>query len=492
MTECRISGTQSQRVGRDNGQTTGSRMAESGVANRAQLKFVDATLYTIVMNTGLRWLPIAAAVGPAAIPLWILALIVFFVPLATAVAELTAHFKDEGGIYVWVRDTYGPLTGFLCGWFYWFAGMPYFAGILYFLTGLLMAAFGMDPHNKVLYLAICVGLSIVVTALQFAGLRFSKWLPNFGTVATWLIFLMLAGLAVAIALRGTSATNFATASWLPHINFDTAILWGTIVFAYSGAEGVGFLRNEIEGGFKSVLRVLAILGPSIAVIYIAGTSAMLVILPASQMTRLGGFSDTLHAVFAHANLVGLVPFALVFLALSQLGGFTAWFGANARLPLAAGIDNFLPAAFAKRDERTGAPVAALLLQGGLMIFFVLLGQAGSSASVAYDFLVSMSILTNSLCYVFMFAAYMKLARSESVPGDWRPPGGARTSFILGLTGQTATLVAIACTLVPGADDAHPLATFLKIAVSTAVMVAAGLLLYWLGNRRRAAAALAVA
>ena len=173
-------------------------MAETGKAG--QLKFLDATLYTIVMNTGLRWLPIAAAVGPAAIPLWVLALVTFFIPLATATAELTAHFKGEGGIYLWTRDSYGPLPGFLCGWFYWFSLMPYFAGILYFLAGLLMAAVGADPHDTTLYLAFSVGLAVMVTALQFAGLGVAKWLPNFGTIASWLIFFMLAGIALVSAL----------------------------------------------------------------------------------------------------------------------------------------------------------------------------------------------------------------------------------------------------------------------------------------------------
>jgi len=182
----------------------------------------------------------------------------------------------------------------------------------------------------------------------------------------------------------------------------------------------------------------------------------------------------------------------VFLALSQLGGLTAWFGAGARLPLAAGLDNFLPPVFAHRNAKTGAPIAAILLQGALMIFFVALGQAGASAAVAYDFLVSMSILSNTLCYVFMFAAYVRLARSPSAPGDWRPPGGARTSFALGLLGQSATLVAIACTLVPSATDPFPLRTFLKIALSTVAMVVIGVLLYWLGRRRSLAGSIASA
>jgi glutamate:GABA antiporter len=455
-------------------------------ATKPHLKFLDATLYTIVMNTGLRWLPVAAAVGAASFSLWFLALFFFFVPLAAATAELTGRFKDEGGIYLWTRDTFGPLAGFLCGWFYWFALMPYFAGILYFLSGLAMAAFGADPHDKTLYLLISVGIGVFITAFQFAGLGFSKWLANFGATGSWLIFFFLAGIAVVFALHGRSATNFALSSYLPKPNFDTAILWGTIVFAYSGIEAVGFLRNEIVGGMRAVVRVLAITGVALAVLYIIGTAAMLVILPADQMSRLGGFADTLHVVFASAGLARLAPVAVLLLAMAQLGGLTAWFGAGARLPMAAGIDNFLPAAFGKRNPRTGAPTAAILLQGGLMLAFVVLGQAGSTAAVAYDFLVSMSVLTNTICYVFLFAVYLKWSRTSALPGGWQPPGGLRTSIVLAVVGQIATLVAIACTLVPGADDAHPMATFLKIALSTLAMLVAGLVLYWLGTRRQAA------
>jgi amino acid transporter len=453
-------------------------------ATAPKLKFLDTTLYTIVMNTGLRWLPVAAAVGVAALPLWVLALVVFFIPLATATAELTGRFEGEGGLYSWVRETYGPLAGFLCGWFYWFGLMPYFAGILYFLSGLLMSALGLDPHNTTLYLGFSIGLAVLVTAVQFVGLGVSKWLPSFGTIASWLIFFALAAIALYIAGLGRSATSFHTSSYLPPLNFDTAILWGTIVFAYSGIEAVAFLRSEIEGGMRTILRVLAIVGVAIAILYIVGTAAMLVILPASQMTRLGGFADVLHAVFAKAGLSQLAPLAIAFLALSMLGGLTAWFGAGARLLFSGGLDNVLPGWLARRSARTGAPVPALLLQGGLMIVMVVLSQAGASAAVAYDFLVSMSVLTNSICYVFVFAVYLRLYRTETA--GWRPPGGALTRLVLGVMGQTATLVAIACTLVPSGSDAHPLQTFAKIVMATLAMLVVGVVLYWLAANRRSA------
>jgi amino acid transporter len=118
-----------------------------------------------------------------------------------------------------------------------------------------------------------------------------------------------------------------------------------------------------------------------------------------------------------------------------------------------------------------------------------LSQAGSSVAAAYDFLIAMSVLTSTIPYLFMFAAYLKFARADDVPGAWRMPGGARTTLIVGGVGQCATVIAIACTLVPSSSEPHPVAAFLKVVLSTAVMLAVGLLLYWLAARRRNAARL---
>jgi hypothetical protein len=67
------------------------------------------------------------------------------------------------------------------------------------------------------------------------------------------------------------------------------------------------------------------------------------------------------------------------------------------------------------------------------------------------------------------------------------PGGVLATLFVGAVGQCATVIAIACTLVPSSSEPRPLAAFLKIVLSTAVMLAVGLVLYWLAARRKAAA-----
>lgn len=462
-------------------------MSELAGAAKPKLKFLDATLYSLAVGGGIRWIAVAAAVGPSSLPLWLLALVVFFIPLSVATAELTARFEGEGGLYIWVRDAMGPFAGFVCGWFYWIALMPYFAGILYFLGGLILASVGGDPKDTALYLSISLAISCLVTGVQLAGLKYGKWLPNFGTAGGWIVVGLILVMGATVAARGQSATDFGRASYLAPANFDTAILWGTIVFAYSGVEAVGFLRNEIEGGLRTIVRVLAIVGVSSVIIYIAGTGSFLAILPRSELTRLSGFSDAVAIGLRHVGAGWLAPWAIGLFALSMLGGFTAWFGVGARLPFAAGLDHFLPRAFAKRHPRTGAPVAAILLQAALMLIFVGLSQAGTSVAAAYDFLVAMGVLTNTIPYVLVFVAWFRCAKLPPVPGAWAPPGGARTSAVLAIVGAVSSIVAIACTLAPNSGDAHPLIGIAKIVGSTAAVFVAGAAFYAIADRRRKAA-----
>jgi hypothetical protein len=87
----------------------------------------------------------------------------------------------------------------------------------------------------------------------------------------------------------------------------------------------------------------------------------------------------------------------------------------------------------------------------------------------------------------MFWVHIKSANMPRMAGAWVPPGGRRTTFVLGWLGMVSCIVAIACSMVPSSSDPHPLAAFFKIIVAAAVMIGVGLLFYWLADRRRKAA-----
>src|SRR6202035_3480912 len=96
------------------------------------LAFRDLVLFYVVTGISLRWIATAAAAGPSAIAVWIGAWLVFYMPLALSVIELSSRYPNEGGLYVWSKHAFGDFAGFMSAWTYWTSNLPYFPAVLYF------------------------------------------------------------------------------------------------------------------------------------------------------------------------------------------------------------------------------------------------------------------------------------------------------------------------------------------------------------------------
>src|SRR5207245_7552325 len=91
----------------------------------------DVVLFSISAIVGLRWLTTAASqFGLASLGLWLVAMVIFFLPSAAAVRELSDIDPGAGGIYRWVQRAFGPLHGFVAGWGYWVNNLFYFPSLL--------------------------------------------------------------------------------------------------------------------------------------------------------------------------------------------------------------------------------------------------------------------------------------------------------------------------------------------------------------------------
>jgi amino acid transporter len=208
------------------------------------------------------------------------------------------------------------------------------------------------------------------------------------------------------------------------------------------------------------------------------------VLKPDDASRLAGLPDAYAAGLTRLGLSSLSHLPAALLGLSILGGYSAWFAIAARLPFAIGVDHYFPASFARRDARTGAPTMAILVQVVAVVALVVLGQAGSSVKAAYDFLVSMSVVSYTLPFAFLFAAYLAVG-AEAPKGVWALPAGLRR--ILAVVGLSVTATAIACTLVPSPDAVDKAGAVIKLLVSSAVLIAMGGAIYWRAGRRRSGA-----
>src|SRR6476619_3767445 len=116
---------------------------------KRELGLRDITFFAITCIVGTRWIPAAAHAGPGSVTLWLLAAVLFMVPLAIAVAALSVKYPGTGGLYLWTRSDFGRWHGFLCFVVYWIGIAFWFpsAAMFYMSAG----AYALGP--KYSYLA---------------------------------------------------------------------------------------------------------------------------------------------------------------------------------------------------------------------------------------------------------------------------------------------------------------------------------------------------
>ena len=114
----------------------------------------------------------------------------------------------------------------------------------------------------------------------------------------------------------------------------------------------------------------------------------------------------------------------------------------------------------------------------------LLGQAGTTVRGAYEVMVSMTVLTTIMPFLFIFGAMIRLQSRPVGPGVRRVPGGKPVAIALASLGLACTLVTIALSIVPSADDPDKLLAIAKVVGGMFVLVGAGVVVF-IGARLKA-------
>ncbi len=458
---------------------------------RKTMGFWDVLLFDIAAVLGPRWIAAAGHNGTSSISLWVLAAVFFFVPGALVINELSSRFPEEGGIYAWARDAFGPFHGFVAGWTYWIYTVFYFPGLL--LASASMSAYISSSHgaalaqNRSFLLWISLALLAIAVVLNIIGLNIGKWLQNAGGVGTYAPLLMLVVVAIAVCARHGSVTHFTLANMMPVWNWDTVNFWSQIAFAFTGLELVSCMAEEVHNPRKTLPRAVFGAGALIALMYIAGTFAVLALAPADSIDPKSGVFQAIAvgSVALRIGFFGVV--AAILVTAGNAGGIGSTVAGVARVPFQVGIDRYLPAAFGKIHPRWKTPYISILVQAIISGAVLLLSQISESTRGAYQSLVDVAIILYFIPFLYMFAAVIKLSlrkdRSEN-PHAVLVPGGMLGVWICGGLGFFVVLVGIFVSLVPPGDSANKLAFELKVAIVTAVSILIGLALYWRGARAK--------
>lgn len=450
------------------------------------LGFRDLLLLYITTTFSLRWIASAAAAGPSALVIWVFAALGLFVPLVFATLELSSRFPDEGGIYVWTKRAFGPFPAFMTAWSYWATNLPYFPSLLYFAAANFLYAGPaswqtLSSNSTYFMLTALLGLAAAVT-MNLVGINTGKWLSNVGGLAAWAAFSILVVLGMISLVRYGSATPMPASAFVPSTGLKDVIFWSTIAFAFGGVENASTMAGEIRDPARTIPRAVVTAAILIGVMYISGTLVVLLAIPAAQVSGLQGIMQAIQAVAQRVGIDWVVPLVAVLVTVNVMGGVGGWFATTARLPFVAGIDRYLPAAFGSVHPRWQTPHVALLTQAAISVVFVILGQAGTTVRGAYDALVSMSVISYFVPFLFMFAALVRVQREPAAAGVIRVPGGRRVAVLCGVLGFATTAVAIVLACVPPDDEPNKTLAVVKIIGLSVVMLAVGAGVFAAGKR----------
>jgi amino acid transporter len=459
---------------------------------RCEMGFWDVLLFNIATVLGPRWIAAAAHNGTSSISLWVLAAVLFFVPSALVINELSSRFPSEGGLYVWAKEAFGDFHGFIAGWTYWIYTIFYFPGLLLAssaMSGYVMGSGGNSlAQNRSFLLACSMVLLIVAVGLNIIGLNIGKWLQNAGGVSTYLPLLILAGVAAALWRHHGSVTQFTWANMQPHWSWDTVNFWSQIAFAFTGMELVSAMSQEVRNPRKTLPRAVLASGALIAVIYIIGTFAVLSMVPAADVDAKSGVFQaiTQGTTLLKIGFVGVLAALLV--SVGNAGGVGSTVAGISRVPFVVGIDRYLPAAFGKIHPKWKTPYISILVQAVASAVVLLLSQINETTRGAYQSLIDITVIIYFVPFLYMFAAVIKLAgRSDRAENKQAVliPGGKIGVWLTSGLAFAVTFASIIFSIIPPGDSSNKVLFEIKVVGASIGAVLFGLVLYWRGARAKA-------
>jgi amino acid transporter len=446
------------------------------------LKVRDIILFNIVAIVGTRWISLAAATGPSSISLWILALILFFIPQGVAVIHLSKRYPVEGGVYEWAKEEFGDFHGFVAGWCYWANNLVYYPSLLisvaaiapYILPGASTSA----PDKSFIAVASFTILWIAI-GFNVVGVKIGRWVQNIGAIGTFGPIFMIAALAGVIIYFGKSQTQFSFGNILPtRLDYGMLSFWSSMCFALAGLELAAVMSGEIVDAEKTIPKATYLSGVGIVFVYLVGTISLLVGLSSKDVNLVTGLVQSIQELEVKTGMRYLTNISALLVTLAGIGGAGAWLAGSARILFVTGIDSYLPKSFGKIHPRWKTPYVAIVFQGITATVFLLMSFIGATTEQAYLVLVDATIIVYFIPYVYIFLAAIKSIRRDGHGGR-----GDLVRTVASGVGVVTTIVAISLTLFPPNAGGNPVLFLVKTLTGSFAFVAVGIVIFGIAKRK---------
>ena len=296
---------------------------------------------------------------------------------ALTYAELGAMKPQAGGEYVYIRDAYGPLAGFLCGWTWTIVVKPSSLAAIAIGIVRIMANF-----RQLSFLSIhiahspftwghlaAVGFVLFISAINYIGIRRAG---NFQLAFTLLKIVLVVGIAaLAFSSPGDWGHFLQRFPAAPGGTVGFAAALTAALWAYDGWSDLNMVAEEVRAPERNIPLAMISGMCVIAALYMLVNTAVQYALPPAQVANSASpMADAVKNSFLGASGVIVVSGAMVISLLTTLNGVAM---SGARMAFAMARDGNFFNGLARVHARFHTPHVAILMQAVLTIGFLLLG-----------------------------------------------------------------------------------------------------------------------
>jgi APA family basic amino acid/polyamine antiporter len=296
---------------------------------------------------------------------------------ALTYAELGAIKPQAGGEYVYIRDAYGPLAGFLCGWTWTIVVKPsslaaIAIGIVRILANFPRLAFlsvhiASSPFTWGQLAAIA--FVFFISAINYTGVRRAG---NFQLAFTLLKIILIVGIAaLAFSTHGDWGHFVQRYPAAPGgiVGFAAAIT--AALWAYDGWSDLNMVAEEVRAPERNIPLAMVSGMLVIGALYMLVNAAVQYALPPAQVANSASpMADAIRNSILGTGGVVVVAGAMVISLMATLNGVAM---SGARMTFAMARDGNFFKGLAKVHPRFHTPHVAVVVQTILTINFLLIG-----------------------------------------------------------------------------------------------------------------------
>lgn len=413
------------------------------------------TMINVIAVDSLRTLPFSATFGSGLIFYYVLAALVFFLPVAFVSAELATAWPSKGGLYVWIREAFGERWGFAVIWLQWVYNIVWYPTILAFIAGTI--AYLVQPtlaENKFFMLGTILVALWSATLINFYGIKLSSLVSTIGAlVGTLIPMLIIIVLGVAwVAFGHPMQVQFSVNQLIPSLtHFDNMSFLLAVLFGLVGVEVSASHADEVAQPAYVFPRAIFYSTVIILVSLVMSSLSIAIVVPQKSLNVVTGLIQAFGLFFDSYGLSWMLPLTAMFMVIGGIASVATWIIGPTKGLLVAAQDGSVPPVFG-RVNKHGAPVMILLLQGIICTILSSVFLFMPSVSSSYWLLTAMTAQLAMLVYVMLFAAaiYLRYKRPLAARA-YRVPFGQIGIWLFGLFGIVSCMGAIILGFVPPAQ-----------------------------------------